>query len=137
MLDRADSADAMDLLRHDHGLAEKDSRMPNPSALVDLYSRAVSTGTPARALIATDFPWLEPHSAAITDLFRAYVTRKRSRGLLDFDDLLLAWRSLPDGPDARSGDLRPVGPRAGGRVSGRQSDAGRHRAGFAADRSTA
>ncbi len=94
VLDRADSADAMDLLRHDHGLAGKDSRMPNPAALIDLYSRAVSTGTPAKALIATDFPWLEPHAAAITDLFRAYVTRKRSRGLLDFDDLLLAWRSL-------------------------------------------
>ena len=94
VLDRADAADAMDLLRHDHGLADKDSRMPNPSALVDLYSRAVSTGTAAGTLIATDFPWLEPHTTAISELFRAYVSRKRSRGLLDFDDLLLAWRSL-------------------------------------------
>jgi DNA helicase-2/ATP-dependent DNA helicase PcrA len=94
VLDRADSADAMDLLRHDHGLAEKDSRMPNPSALIDLYSRAVSTGTPARKLITTDFPWLETHADSIVGLFRAYVTRKRERGMLDFDDLLLAWRSL-------------------------------------------
>jgi DNA helicase-2/ATP-dependent DNA helicase PcrA len=71
VLDRPDSADAMDLLRHDHGLAAKESRMPSPSALVDLYSRAVSTGTPARKLIATDFPWLEPHADAIVGLFRA------------------------------------------------------------------
>ncbi|SDO61141.1 DNA helicase-2 / ATP-dependent DNA helicase PcrA [Nakamurella panacisegetis] len=98
VLDRADSVDAMDLLRHDHGLAGQDSRMPNPSALIDLYSRAVSTGTPARKLIATDFPWLETHTDAIVGLFRAYTTRKRERGLLDFDDLLLAWRSLLDDP---------------------------------------
>ncbi|MET3805931.1 DNA helicase-2/ATP-dependent DNA helicase PcrA [Nakamurella sp. UYEF19] len=94
VLDRADSVDAMDLLRHDHGLAEKDARMPNPAALIDLYSRSVSTGTPARALIATDFPWLDPHTEKITDVLRAYVARKRARGMLDFDDLLLAWRSL-------------------------------------------
>ncbi len=94
VLDRADSVDVMDLLRHDHGLADGGARMPTASALVDLYSRAVSTGTPARTVLTRDFPWLEPHVDAIVDLFRGYVTRKRSRGLLDFDDLLLAWRSL-------------------------------------------
>ena len=107
VLDRADSTDAMDLLRHDHGLAAKEARMPSASALIDLYSRAVSTGTPARALVATDFPWLEPHTDDIVALFRAYVTRKRSRGLLDFDDLLLAWRGLLDDP--------VLGPRIAGR----------------------
>lgn len=94
VLDRADSVDAMDLLRHDHGLAEGSARMPTASALVDLYSRAVSTGIPARTVLTRDFPWLEPHVDAIVGLFRGYVTRKRSRGLLDFDDLLVAWRSL-------------------------------------------
>ena len=92
VLDRADSVDAMDLLRHDHGLADAGARMPTASALVDLYSRAVSTGTPARTVLTRDFPWLEPHVDGIVELFRGYVTRKRSRGLLDFDDLLLAWR---------------------------------------------
>ncbi len=94
VLDRADSVDAMDLLRHDHGLAEGRARMPTASALVDLYSRAVSTGIPARTVLTRDFPWLETHVDAIVGLFRGYVTRKRGRGMLDFDDLLLAWRSL-------------------------------------------
>jgi DNA helicase-2/ATP-dependent DNA helicase PcrA len=94
VLDRADSVDAMDLLRHDHGLVDGSARMPTASALVDLYSRAVSTGMPARTVLTRDFPWLEPHADAVVELFRGYVTRKRSRGLLDFDDLLLAWRSL-------------------------------------------
>ena len=99
VLDRADSVDAMDLLRHDHGLAEGAARMPTASALVDLYSRAVSTGIPARTVLTRDFPWLETHVDAIVDLFRSYVIRKRSRGLLDFDDLLVAWRSLLADPE--------------------------------------
>ena len=103
VLDRADAADAMDLLRHDLWPAGTDAtterrapatRPPQPSTLIDIYSRAVNTGRPARELIATQFPWVEPHADQVMELFKAYVGRKRERGLLDFDDLLLAWRSL-------------------------------------------
>ena len=45
-------------------------------------------------MISTDFPWCEPHADQIMALFKDFVARKRSRGLLDFDDLLLAWRAL-------------------------------------------
>ncbi len=41
------------------------------------------------------------------DLFRAYVARKRSQSLLDFDDLLLGWRALLADP--------AVGPAMAGR----------------------
>ncbi len=94
VLDRADATDVMDLLRHDHGLDGTDRRFPRAATLVDIYSRAVNTGIPARALIKSEFGWVQPHVDAVMDLFRAYVARKRERGLLDFDDLLLAWRSL-------------------------------------------
>jgi len=98
VLDRADSTDAMDLLRHDSDLAGGRTRVPNASTLVDIYSRSVNTGRPARALVATDFPWVEPHVDQVMALLRGYVVRKRERGLLDFDDLLLAWRSLLSDP---------------------------------------
>lgn len=107
VLDRADATDVMDLLRHDHGLDGTDRRFPRATTLVDIYSRAVNTGTPARTLIKTEFGWVQPHVDAVMDLFRAYVTRKRDRGLLDFDDLLLAWRSLLADP--------VVGPQIAGR----------------------
>ena len=94
VLDRSDASDVMDLLRHDHGLAGTDRRFPRAATLVDIYSRAVNTGTAARELIATEFGWVQPHVETVMDLFRSYITRKRERGLLDFDDLLLAWRSL-------------------------------------------
>ncbi len=100
VLDRADAVDVVDLLRHDHGLDGTDRRFPRAATLVDIYSRAVNTGVPARALIRSEFGWVQPHVDAVMDLFRAYVTRKRERGLLDFDDLLLAWRSLLADPVA-------------------------------------
>lgn len=107
VLDRADATDVMDLLRHDHGLDGTDRRFPRAATLVDIYSRAVNTGTPARRLIKTEFGWVQPHADAVLDLFRAYITRKRDRGLLDFDDLLLAWRSLLADP--------VIGPQLAGR----------------------
>lgn len=107
VLDRADATDVMDLLRHDHALDGTDKRFPRAATLVDIYSRAANTGIPARTLIKTEFGWVQPHVDAVMDLFRAYVARKRDRGLLDFDDLLLAWRSLLADP--------VVGPQIAGR----------------------
>jgi DNA helicase-2/ATP-dependent DNA helicase PcrA len=94
VLDQGDAADLMDLLRHEHGLAGGGQRFPRGDTLFDAYSRSVNTSRPAREVIANQFPWCEPHTPAILDLFRAYVGRKRAQGLLDFDDLLLGWRAL-------------------------------------------
>jgi DNA helicase-2/ATP-dependent DNA helicase PcrA len=100
VIDPGDVTDLMDLLRDDYGLTATDSgsRRPRPSTLADIYSRAVNTGRPARDVVLTDFPWCEPHLDAILDLMRGYLARKRERGLLDFDDLLLTWRALLAAP---------------------------------------
>ena len=93
VLDPADAADVMDLLRDEHGLAGTEVRVPKASTLVELYSRCVNTRRPLADVVAADFPWCEPHVDAIGALCRAYVARKRQRGQLDFDDLLLYWRA--------------------------------------------
>jgi DNA helicase-2/ATP-dependent DNA helicase PcrA len=100
VIDPGDVADLMDLMRDEHGLTATDSRvrMPRASTLADLYSRSINTGRAAREVIQTDYPWCEPHTDAIMGLLRAFVARKRDRGLLDFDDLLLTWRALLDSP---------------------------------------
>jgi DNA helicase-2/ATP-dependent DNA helicase PcrA len=98
VLDPADARDLVDLLRHEHGLAGGGQRFPRGETLLDVYSRSVNTTQPARDVITELFPWCEPHTAAILDLFRSYVTRKRAQSLLDFDDLLLGWRALLNDP---------------------------------------
>ena len=61
----------------------------------------MNTGRAAREVISTDYPWCEPHAEQILGLLKDFVTRKRQRGLLDFDDLLLAWLALLGQPAIR------------------------------------
>ena len=103
LLDPADAADMMDILRDEQGFATGQVRVPRSATLVDVYSRCVNTRQRLGEVLATDFPWCEPHTEAIAGLFRAYVARKRAKGQVDFDDLLLLWR-------AALGDER-LGPR--------------------------
>ena len=96
----------MDLLRHDHGLTGTGQRFPRGETLLDIYSRSVNTGQPARDVIAAEFPWCEPHTDAILDLFRAYVARKRRSRC--WTSTTCCWAGGPAG--------RPrVGPAHGGR----------------------
>ncbi len=108
VIDPGDVTDLLDMLRDDHGLASTPDqpahdrvRLPRASTLADIYSRSVSTARPARDVITADYPWCEPHTAQIMLLLKDFVTRKRARGLLDFDDLLLAWRALLEQPVVR------------------------------------
>lgn len=96
VLDPGDVVDLVELLRDEHGLTAGPgaARMPRAATIADIYTRSVNTGRAARDVITTDFPWVEPHTATVLDILKSYVARKRERGLLDFDDLLLYWRSL-------------------------------------------
>ncbi len=94
VLDSGDARDLMDLLRTEHGLSGTSQRFPRGETLLDIYSRSVNTGQPARDVITQQFRWCEPHTDAILDLVRGYLARKRAQALLDFDDLLLGWRAL-------------------------------------------
>ncbi len=99
VLDPDDVVDLLDLLRSEHGLDGTQRRLPSTKAIADIASRAVNTATPARAVIADQFPWGLDAADAIISLLRAYAQRKRDRGLLDLDDLLIAWRALVRDPD--------------------------------------
>jgi len=94
LLDPADGADVMDMLRDEQGLVAGEVRIPRSATLVDVYSRCVNTRRRLCEVLATDFPWCEPHAEPIAGIFKAYVARKRSRNQVDFDDLLLLWRAM-------------------------------------------
>jgi DNA helicase II / ATP-dependent DNA helicase PcrA len=100
VLDPADVVDLIEILRDEHGLAAASgaARSPRAATIADVYTRAVNTGRPARDVVSTDFPWSEPHVEQVLEVLKAYVARKRQRGLLDFDDLLLYWRTLLNQP---------------------------------------
>src|SRR5580693_1685301 len=105
ILDPDDTADILDVLRPDHGLAEAGlagpgRRAPRAAACADIYTRCVNTGRPVSEVVTASFPWCAPFTGQLAGLFRAYTARKRARYLLDFDDLLLLWQAALADPVA-------------------------------------
>jgi ATP-dependent DNA helicase UvrD/PcrA len=97
--DREDSADLMNLVRHERGLSEKAQRFPLKATCLAIYSRAVNAGEPLEAALAKQFPWCAEWKDELRDLFAAYVEAKQKQHVLDYDDLLLYWGELMRVPE--------------------------------------
>ncbi len=69
--DREDSADLMNLVRHELGLFEQtESRFPLKGTCLAIYSRAVKPQTPLAEVLQTTFPWCAEWEAELKALFR-------------------------------------------------------------------
>jgi DNA helicase-2/ATP-dependent DNA helicase PcrA len=100
VIDPADVADVLDVLRADHGLVGTERRAPRAAVCADIYTRCVNTQTTIADVVAASFPWCRDFTGQLAGLFRAYVAHKRSHALVDFDDLLLLWRAALADPAA-------------------------------------
>jgi ATP-dependent DNA helicase UvrD/PcrA len=92
--DREDSADLMNLIRHDHGFSKTEKRFPTKSTCLAVYSRAVNSETALDQLLGSVFPWCAMWHAELRRLFSAYVEAKQNQNVLDYDDLLLYWAQM-------------------------------------------
>jgi DNA helicase-2/ATP-dependent DNA helicase PcrA len=98
IIDRADAEDLVNLIRNELSLSSRDSRFPRKATCLDIYSRRVNGNVSLEALLKSEFPWCTIWEKELNGLFRAYVERKLSRNLLDYDDLLLYWYHLLGDP---------------------------------------
>jgi DNA helicase-2/ATP-dependent DNA helicase PcrA len=92
--DREDSADLMNLVRHDLGLSRMERRFPLKATCLAIYSRAVNTEAPLNKVLGHSFPWCAEWDAELRKLFAAYVEAKQKQNVLDYDDLLLYWSQM-------------------------------------------
>jgi DNA helicase-2/ATP-dependent DNA helicase PcrA len=86
--DREDSADLMNLVRHDLGFSKTEKRFPMKSTCLAIYSRAVNAETALDDVLSASFPWCVEWEAELRALFAAYVEAKQQQNVLDYDDLL-------------------------------------------------
>ncbi len=96
--DREDSADLMNLVRHELGLSAKEKRFPAKSTCFAIYSRVVNTGASLATVLDQAFPWCREWEDDLRRLFAAYVHAKQQQSVLDYDDLLLYWSHLAAEP---------------------------------------
>ncbi len=102
--DREDSADLMNLSRHELGFSKTESRFPTKGTCLAIYSRAVNAELPLEDVLRDHFPWCAGWHTQLRDLFAAYVEAKQAQGVLDYDDLLLYWAQMASDP-ALAGDI--------------------------------
>jgi DNA helicase-2/ATP-dependent DNA helicase PcrA len=98
IVDQADTEDVFGLLRHEAGVAAQGQRFPKAGTIASIYSRVVNEQRPLTEVVQKHYPWCGDHAEALIELFQAYGARKRELGVLDYDDLLLYWSALLDGP---------------------------------------
>jgi DNA helicase-2/ATP-dependent DNA helicase PcrA len=92
--DREDSADLMNLVRHELGLSKMHKRFPMKGTCLSIYSRAVNATAPLDETLGSFFPWCAEWEGELRTLFAAYVEAKQKQNVLDYDDLLLYWSQV-------------------------------------------
>ncbi|MBR1142893.1 ATP-dependent helicase [Bradyrhizobium sp. AUGA SZCCT0431] len=97
--DREDSADLMNLVRHDLGFSKTENRFPTKGTCLAIYSRCVNAEAPIEQVLGASFPWCAGWAAELKELFAGYVEAKQRQNVLDYDDLLLYWAQTMNEPD--------------------------------------
>ncbi|OAP39987.1 ATP-dependent DNA helicase [Sinorhizobium glycinis] len=92
--DREDSADLINIVRHELGLSKTESRFPTKATCLAIYSRAVNSERPLDEVLRDNFPWCSAWEKQLRELFGAYVEAKQAQNVLDYDDLLLYWAQM-------------------------------------------
>ena len=92
--DREDSADLLNIVRHDLGRHESKARFPAKGACLAIYSRTVNAQAELAGTLREHFPWAAMWEAELRELFAAYVEAKQAQNVLDYDDLLLYWAMM-------------------------------------------
>jgi DNA helicase-2/ATP-dependent DNA helicase PcrA len=97
--DREDSADLMNLIRHELGFSKTESRFPTKGTCLAIYSRTVNSETPLSEVLKTWYPWVATWEEQLRELFACYVEAKQAQNVLDYDDLLLYWAQMVSDPE--------------------------------------
>lgn len=96
--DREDSADLINLARHELGFSAKAKRFPMKGTCLAIYSAVVNTQAELGAVLRATFPWCAEWEDDLKRLFRAYAEAKQAQQVLDYDDLLLYWSQMAAEP---------------------------------------
>lgn len=94
ILDRADSEDAIALLRNQMGLNTKEKRFPRKQTVGEIFSMAVNKQTTVEELIDEDYPHLYESLDDLVRLHERYIKYKAAQTLVDYDDLLTKLKDL-------------------------------------------
>src|SRR5260370_2390877 len=96
--DREDSADLMNLVRHERGYSKTESRFPTKGTCLAIYSRCVNAETAIQEAFRTCCPFCAAWARELLELFASYVEAQQRPNVLNYNDLLLYWAEMLSAP---------------------------------------
>ncbi|MCX8011712.1 MAG: ATP-dependent helicase, partial [Desulfobacterota bacterium] len=103
ILDRSDSEEVIGLLRTQLGLSEKNRRFPRKNTIVEIFSKSANKMETLSQIVEKDYFHFYDDLNELSRLQAAYKNYKEHNQLMDYDDLLLNFKSLLENhPDACS-----------------------------------
>ena len=100
VLDAADAADVLSVLRSQGEYHKSDERFPRKDTLRKLFSAVTNRNRPLDDILAEKYPQFSHLHDELEELRRKYRGYKKEHGLMDFDDLLLRTLELFETDDA-------------------------------------
>ncbi|MCW5959859.1 MAG: ATP-dependent helicase [Pyrinomonadaceae bacterium] len=94
ILDSEDARDFLSVCIDETGIDTKSKRFPKPQVIQNIISYANNTDQPIEDVIISKYPYFEMLSQQIKRVDLEFITRKRERNVMDYDDLLLNWKRL-------------------------------------------
>ena len=94
IMDRSDSENVIQLIRSDMGLNTKEKRFPRKQTVAEIFSMTHNKQTALSDLIELEYPHLVDANLELAELYTRYADYKRTKSLLDYDDLLVKLRDL-------------------------------------------
>jgi DNA helicase-2/ATP-dependent DNA helicase PcrA len=100
IMDRPDSEDLIQMIRTELGLNAKEKRFPRKQTVGEIFSMALNKQVTIAELIERDYPHLYDFLDDLLRLYERYIEYKKTRGLLDYDDLLIKLKELLSSDEA-------------------------------------
>ncbi|MEP6849084.1 MAG: ATP-dependent helicase [Acidobacteriota bacterium] len=112
ILDSEDARDLINLCVEDAAIDTKAKRFPKAEVIQNIISYANNTDLPIENVIIGKYPYFEMLTQQIKRIDTIYMTRKRERNVMDYDDLLLNWKRLliekPEIADSYAGQFQHI-----------------------------
>ena len=103
ILDRSDAEDIINLLRTQMGLSEKSRRFPRKNTIAEIFSKSVNKMEPISQIMEQEYFHFYEELKELLGLQELYKKYKEQNQLMDYDDLLVNFRTLLENhPDVRA-----------------------------------
>ncbi len=94
VLDRADMEEIIHSLIPELRIPKEGFRFPKKSTVAGIISKSANLESPVEKVVSDDYPQFNDAAGAVTRLDCLYQDYKRTHGLMDYDDLIIKFRSL-------------------------------------------